>query len=96
MKVKIFDADEPAGEGWLDPIDAFAEALVSGLIPCVIPVMIDGEVSIITVVFSPTGRVGATASCPDADTRARLALGLLDIARSRVATELGAEGVVPA
>jgi len=77
--MRVFDADETAGDQWIDGVDAFAQAIVGGLIPVAIP-----------------GRVALTASCLDATTRARLAIGLALLARARIARELAAEGVVPA
>jgi len=75
--------------------DAFAETLDRGLIPVVVPVFVHGEPSCALFAFAMSGRVGATASSSDRMLRARLAIGLADIGRARVTSELAAEGVVP-
>jgi len=94
--MRVFDADETAGDEWLDPVDAFAEAIVHGLIPVAIPVTIDGERALAALSFAMRDRVRATALSPDHMVRAKLAVGLVVLTRDRVRDELAAEGVSPA
>lgn len=89
MTLRIFDSGDTPGGVWLTATEAVAETLELGLIPVAIPVEIGGEISLVAAAFPQGGRVGATAHCADPRMRARLALGLIEIARSRVSAELG-------
>lgn len=95
----LFDADDPDDglDGLPTACEVFAAAIADGLIPAAVPVLLgDGEVTVATISFGLVGRPRETAMCPDPDVRCRLAVGLIAVAKTRVANALSAaEGTAP-